>query len=420
MPHDAALPPGFPPPPTTVVELHGHLCASARWSGEALGALAKSLAESGGDSLRQVSDDRLLEVWRSTLSTFVDPGSVERRRLDPLLARCCGLSASGLQAGLEALMGGISGAACEELIRTAEATEHAEPVLAILASNLPALGVQPLLPALALRRPILLKSPSAEPLLMPALVRALGVREPLLAPGLAAAAWTGGDAALEAPLLSAVGPVLAYGGKETIDELTERVPERIVPYGPKASLAIVGADADSQGLAAGLARDVALFDQRGCLSIQAIYAAVPTRELADRLAAELLRLAAEWPPGPADPAAATEVHQSRAEADLRGLYRPPLELGAGTVIVEPLSEFRPSPGLRTVRIHPLEDLSRLPEILAGWEGRLQGAALAGEAAWSLQARLEELELSRFARPGELQAADALWHNGGLHPLAALQ
>ena len=420
--HDAALPPDFPPVPTTVRERHGHLYSSASWSGETLRSLAAVLAQRGGDSLRRLDDDRLLAVWRDTLETFLRPDSDERLALQPLLEAGSRLSAEGLQAGLEALISGVTGAAAEELVRLARHHTHEEkgkPILVVLASNLPALGVQPLLAALASRRPMLLKSPSAEPFFLPALLRALARREPSLGMALAAAVWKGGDHALETPLLESVGPVLAYGGQQAIDDLTRRAPGRVVAYGPKASIAVLGRDTRPRDLAAGLARDVALFDQRGCLSIQAIYTAAPPVELADALALELAELARRWPPGPPDPVAAAAVHQLRAEADLRGLYRPSLSLREGTVVVEPLPELRPSPGLRTVRIHPLRSLQGLEEGLLQWQGRLQGAALSGGDAWSLQPRLEELGLSRFSAPGELQSPDALWHNGGLHPLAAL-
>src|SRR6185369_1071693 len=76
------------------------------------------------------------------------------------------------------------------------------PVLIVLASNLPGLAVQPLLPALALRRPVLLKSPSAEPLFAPTFLAALVRREPRLAGAVAAVAWPGGDPRLEAPVLA--------------------------------------------------------------------------------------------------------------------------------------------------------------------------------------------------------------------------
>ena len=79
----------------------------------------------------------------------------------------------------------------------------------------------------------------------------------------------------------------------------------------------------------------------------------------------------------------------------------------------------PSPGLRTVRIHPLAGLDALPALLAPWSGLLQGAALAGDDAWRLAPALQAAGVSRLADPGELQSPDALWHNGGRDPLAAL-
>jgi hypothetical protein len=105
---------------------------------------------------------------------------------------------------------------------------------------------------------------------------------------------------------------------------------------------------------------------------------------------------------------------------MRGLWQTALPIRQGTVIVDPNPELRPSPGLRTVRVHPLEDLSRLPSLLEPWRGRLQGAALAGEDAWALEPRLAELGISRCAPPGELQSPDATWHNGGINPLEVLR
>jgi acyl-CoA reductase LuxC len=293
------------------------------------------------------------------------------------------------------------------------------PALVVLASNLPALAVQPLLPLLALRRPALLKSPSAEPHFGPAFVEALARREPALGRGVATACWPGGREDLEAAVLPAVGPILAYGDEAAVKSLEHRAPGRVIAYGPKTSLAVLGKHVRAEEVAEGLARDVALFDQRGCLSLAAIYTAGDPHELAQHLAEALTALARRWPPGPADPADLAAVQQVRLEADLRGLHRPDLPISGGTVIIEPRPAFRPTPGLRTVRIHPLDDLASLPEALSPWKGRLQGAALSGADSRSLASALEELGFSRFAEPGELQSPDATWHNGGVDPLVAL-
>jgi hypothetical protein len=389
-------------------------------SSDDLTLLSARLAMAGAE-LRALPAAALAAAWGDTVAAFRDPRSPERRDLDPALARLCRLSPAGLAAGLEAVLGGVRREAAGALFARARPSEEG-PILAVLAGNLPGLAVQPLLPALAVRRPILLKSPSAEPLFAPAFVAALARREPRLAPAIAAATWPGGDEAIENGVLARAATVLAYGGGEAIEDLRQRAAGRVIAYGPKTSLAVVGAEVDPAAVADGLARDVALFDQRGCLSIAAVYVAGGddgrARALGEALAAALARYAVRWPPGPEAPPVYAAVQQLRATAEMRGLLLP-LPISAGTVVLEPEPALQPTPGLRTVRLHPLADLARLPGVLAAWSGRLQGAALAGDDALRLAPGLTELGFSRFAAPGELQSPDASWHNGGIDPLAAL-
>ena len=360
-----------------------------------------------------LTDEALLAAWGETVEAFLDPGSPERRALDPELAKTSRLSREGLAAALEAVLGGVRTGPAAALLAEAQGLPRGGgSVLAVLASNLPGLAVQPLWPALALRRPVLLKSPSAEPLFAPAFVDALTRREPRLKEAVGAATWSGGDQEFEAAILKRVTTVIAYGDEPALADLERRAPGKVVGYGPKTSLAIVN------GEIGGLARDVALFDQRGCLSVAAVYTSGDAEELARRLAEDLAELARRWPPGPADPAALAAVQQARLEAEMRGLWLADLPVLSGTVLVDPDPAFKPSPGLRTVRVHPVE-LNRVPEILSPWKGKLQGAALAGEDAWRLAPALAGLGISRCAVPGELQSPDVTWHNGGIHPLRAL-
>ncbi|HEX2252905.1 MAG TPA: acyl-CoA reductase, partial [Thermoanaerobaculia bacterium] len=340
-------------------------------------------------------------------------------------ARSARLSPAGLVAGLEAVLGGVAGEGAAGVFAAAAApSSPRRPVLVVLAGNLPGLAVQPLLPALALRRPVLLESARAEPWFAPAFAAALAEREPVLGGAVAAACWAGGDEALEAPVLAAVDRVLAYGEAETIADLERRAPGKVIAYGPKTSLAALGPRADLAIAAEGLARDVALFDQRGCLSVAAVYVegAERAERLALLLAAALAERARAWPPGPPDPAVQAAVRQLRDEAAMRGLLVPHLPMAAGTVIVDPAPTFRPTPGLRTVRIHPVGDLAEMPGFLRPWAGRLQGLALSGLDAGAeelLRRELEPLGLSRLALPGELQVPDVRWHNGGIDPLEVL-
>lgn len=434
---DHHLPPDLTPPETRTRKLRGVTYRAADWTPHGLAALTAHLAGVGRKADGFETAD-LEAAWQATVAAYRDPGSPERRRLDPILAPLCRLSPPGLAAGLEAVLGGVAGVSASRLITDAVRTvrhrpAERAPVVVLLASNLPALAVQPLLPALALRRPVLLKSPSSEPLFAPAFLAALTRRAPRLREAVAAVAWRGGDRELEAPVLAAAGRVLAYGEADTVSDVETRAPGKVIAYGPRTSLAVVGCEVDLQPVAEGLARDVALFDQRGCLSVAAIYVAGSgddaqrrAGKLARLLATELSRYATLWPPGPVDDPTATAalaaVQQTRAEAELRALERPRVaddSVAAGTVVVEPEPAFRPSPGLRTVRVHPLPDLARIPELLSPWRDRLQGVALAGEDAEALNPALTGLGVSRTAPPGELQTPDALWHNGGVHPLMAL-
>ena len=409
---DAALPQGLAPP-RQVSSRRGVLYQAARWTPDTLERLAEILAPRSGAPRTPIDPGTWLDAWAATVDAFLDPDSPERRDLNEVLVRFTGLSPEGLQAGLEAVLGGADGEQARLLLQRADEPERVgELVLVVLAGNLPGLAVQPLLPALARGRAVLLKPPSAEPLFTPAFVRALTERCPALGHRVAAASWPGGDSALEQPLLERAETVIAYGEQETIASLEERAPGRVLDYGPKISLAAVGEDARPEEAAPGLARDVALFDQRGCLSVQAVYTAGDPTSLGRSLGRALKTLAERWPPGRAGTQEAVGVHQLRTEARMRGLWVADTEPAVGTVLVEPLPRLRPSPGRRTIRVHPLDDLRELPRILAPWKGRLQGAALAGERARELEPALRELGVTRCALPGELQTPDQRWQNGG--------
>jgi hypothetical protein len=432
--YDAYVPPslahGHGAPVFRAVERPGVRYSAARWTPESLGRVVAALAEGAG-GLGAISDEDLLAAWGDTVATFLRPGSLERRALDPPLARLCALSKEGLKAGLDAILGGYRRELAAVLLNhdrpASAAPEGRGPVLAILAASLPGLAVQPLLPALLARRPVLLKSASAEPLFAPAFLAALVRREPRLANALAAATWPGGEAALEEPVLAGVERVIAYGGQAMLDDLGRRIGEpavadaagKLIAFGPKVSLGVVAAAADLRAAAEGLARDVALFDQRGCLSVVAVYTDGDPQALAGRLARELAELGERWPPGPRDRFLSAAVQHLRLDAEMRGLWHSELPLREGTVIVEPRPALKASPGLRTVMVHPLTDLARLPEILAPWQGKLQGAVLAGEEAWALEPALARVGVSRCTAPGELQLPDASWRNGGVDLLAEL-
>ncbi len=366
--------------------------------------------EAAAPSLRALPDDALLAAWNETLTAFLDANSPERRDLDPDLLQSTGLSPAGLSHGLRSIGEGmLREAAAAELQRPHRQREDGFS-LVVLPAEPPGLILQSLLPALAARAPVLFKSSRAEPHFAPAFLAALGRRLPELGNAYAAATWTGGDPAIEAPLHASARLIVVYGDEETIDALEAAALHRLIAFGPRLSLGWVGGGADPEQAALGMALDIAAFDQRGCLSVHAVFAEPDTAPtFAAALARALTELALDLPPGRSNTTDRAGVRLAREDAELRDLDWHGDALDAGTVIVEPDPRISPSPGLRTVRIHMVEGVPPLDD----WNGRLQGIAIAGHLPATIRRAFEQAGVSRFAPAGELQVTDAAWRNGGI-------
>ncbi len=214
------------------------------------GRLAERLAEDGPRVLAGVEPERLLDVWSDTVEEFRDHESAARRGLDGPLAERCRLSPAGLEAALEVILNGVRRPAARRIFEAARGRTHGGGlVVVVLASNIPALAVQPLLPALALRRPLLVKSSSSEPLFAPAFIAALIRREPRLESALAAVTWRGGDRQIEDAVFAAASRIVAYGGGEAMRDLTARAGDKLVAHGPKLSLAVISAEVPPNSVA---------------------------------------------------------------------------------------------------------------------------------------------------------------------------
>jgi hypothetical protein len=379
--------------------------------------LAARLARDGPAALETIGHERLLAAWAGAVERFRDPLSVERRDLDPRLAAACGLSPAGVAAGLEAVLWGVRGEPARRLLSAAQGAAPSPRglTLVVLAANLPGLAVQPLLRGLARGDSVLLKSARSEPWFAPAFVAALTAVEAALGDCVAALAWPGGDVEIETPLAEIAHRVEVFGGQDAVESWRRRAGDRLLAYGPRSSIAVVARGADLAAAAAGLARDIALFDQRGCLSPQAIFVEGDANRLAAELAAALGTIAREIPAGPALAPELAAVQQVRAEAEMRGLTAPAMPIEEGTVIVETRAALEASPGRRTVRLYPLDSLAALPSALVPWRGRIQGAALGGEPGDEIRRALRELGVTRLAPAGELQRPEADWDGADRAP-----
>lgn len=276
----------------------------------------------------------------------------------------------------------------------------------VLASNVPALA----LPAIALGclagAAVVVKSGRGDPLSAPAFRRALAAIDPDLAATVVTTYWPGGERPNEDVVLARADVVVVTGGDAAIAALAARVRGRLIAHGPRLSVAAV---TDGDAVAENVALDIALHDQRGCLSPHAVYVDGDARAFAGRLAAALDALGARLPVGPASIEERAAARAARDDDDWAGAE---VRTGpGGTVAYDPRPMFRPTGGRRTVRVHPHVPLAKaLPA------GRIECVGVAGRVE---TAALVRLGVARVCPVGRMQRPPLSWPRGQRGPLRSL-
>lgn len=309
--------------------------------------------------------------------------------------------------------------------------------LVVSSGNIPGAALPSVVQALLLKSPVLVKTSSAEPVLLPAYAAALAEADPEVAQALAVTGWTGGDTRLEAALLPEVDALVAYGSDETLASLRARLPAhaRFVGYGHRISFVAwgrecLGRERMPESLH-DLALDFCLFDQQGCLSPHAVYVEeggeTSPEEFARMLGEALERMRRQIPRRPLSAAESSAIHQYRASVEMEAFSREGLRLWsspegtAWTVVLDPEPDLRPTPGNRTVVVRPLRDLTELPAVVRPLGPALIscGLTVAEKRRPELVRSLGEAGVTRFTIPGQAQLPeDALLHDG-VNALAAL-
>jgi hypothetical protein len=288
---------------------------------------------------------------------------------------------------------------------------------------------------LALRSPALVKTAARDPITAPLVARSIAAVDPQLARCVEVVSFPGADSACMEAFLGA-DCVLATGSDATIAAVAARIGpgQTLVRHGHRLSIALLGPDAcDGAALdeaARGIALDVALWDQQGCLSPVAIYALgaerVPDALLA-ALAGAFAEAASRWPRGRALPDATARLGVERDTAELRAAAGADVRVAAGqgfVLVAEPDIAFRGSPLQRFVRVHPAPSRERLLEAMAKLGPHLAAVGVAGLGPRSgpLERELAELGATRICPLGSLQAPPLDWcHDqlGVLLPLVRL-
>ncbi len=376
----------------------------------------------------------LLTALADVVDAWLAPGSPWLGRAIALLPEATGLSPAMLAHALPTMLEPLRGDALAQLVAE-QAGDALGPTLIahILPGNIPGMAAIAATLSLAIGSAALLKAGRGDRVFPALFAESIRGRDPELGRAIAAYYWPGGSRESEDVALAAADLVIASGDDATIDDLAARARGRFIGYGHRISFAAVAAEivADSGALhraAERLADDVALWDQRGCLSPQlclvegSMAAACRFGEL---VAAALQERAQRLPPGVPTTAERLALRRFRDEAEWQGFAGQGTVLFAldgeneGTVVIEPDPIFAPSPLGRSLRVLPVDDLTALAALLAPVRGLLEGAGIAApQPRWSALAEwLTARGVHRVAPLGELQHPPLDWRQGGRPRLA---
>lgn len=398
---------------------------------------------------------RIIEIIDHIASRFQDGQDPLRVTAESLLPAVTGYSLPMVRAILDGMAADWRTSPLEKLL----ASEFADPrvldgfiasptsgrthviapdlITHIFSGNVPGVAVTSLVRALLVKSASLGKTAEREPILPVLFARGISEADAGLGECLAIAYWPGGDVPLESVAFARAGAVVAYGGNDAVESIRRRTPARarFIGYGNKLSLAVLGRSALTSGrapeVARLVARDVALFDQHGCVSPHVVYAEddgeISPMEWTEMLAAAMAELEAELPRGALGAGEATAIRQLRAEAEFAQLAGSGLILHtsddgtAWTVLYDPDPTFSASCLNRVVRVKAVSDLDRVITHLEPLGGLLQTMGMEVDDARrdSLAKRFAELGVSRICQPGTMAWPPPSWHHDGRPPLRDL-
>ena len=302
----------------------------------------------------------------------------------------------------------------------------------IMPGNVPGAGLHEFSTALIAGSGLIVKTSSAEPLFFGAFVRTIAEVDPQVGARIAVLNWSRGQTGLTQALRTACDWIVAFGNDATLAGLTAaEIPSnepncpntQLVGFGSRVSGALVMNEAlrDSTDVSDALARDITLFEQRGCLSPHHIFVeGTGARVFAAELATALDRISAKIPAprryGLEDAAAVRSV---RENARWRALGGQDVALWEGarlgwTVVYDSSAHFRVSPGWRTVYVSAVADLDDFIRRMEPASGRLEACGIAGPAfrVEQVTPALDRLGVSYVCAPGEMQKPPLEWRHGG--------
>lgn len=285
-------------------------------------------------------------------------------------------------------------------------------------------AVDSLLRGLLTKNTNILKVSSADPIfpLLFAQTLAEQDREGRISGSFAIVTFRGGETDLEARFKARCQGTVVWGGETAIQAWGRDLPvgNRLVPYGPRMSLAVITRDwleqADLTESAVALATDVAMWEQRGCGSPQMLFLedSGPRGEaFLAALRQALDDLALRLPPARLSRDEQVEILRERELTrfgELTGASRAWFPEGdtRWTVLWRQATDRLGSPLNRTLVVHPYTRWAEVLEALAPYREVLQSIGLGarGPALRDLSADLVGLGATRITEIGRMHSSKA--------------
>jgi hypothetical protein len=401
--------------------------------------IASAAARVRGAENANPGADRMAKALAHAFELWRDRDYARRREAIAAIARSAGYSVGMLENSIDALLKPFTSDALKSLaarVLSSGGIDRPRTVGFIAAGNVAGAGMHEIAIALVAGAGVVVKTASAEPIFFAEFARTLTEIDRDAGARIEVFHWSRTRADLTAALIANCELVVAYGDDLTIESLHHR--PNVIGFGSRVSAALVAPGATDPSridrVAELLARDVALFEQLGCLSLHHVFVVSHTgdaaRDLAIRMSAALERMGKSMPPAKIPLRDAAEIRGLRERARWRRIAGEPVELFEGdrlewTVVFEPRpnlfapgavlkDSFKVSPGFRTVHVTGVRDLGEFRDCLAGVSGRIEAMAVAGDEseAADIGATVGAIGIPYVCAPGEMQSPPLDWRHGG--------
>ena len=417
---------------------------------DALHAVSQYLLTAQAQHLACRSIAEIVEVIDRVIQLWLDPQYPYRQQTEAFLPIITRYSAPMVRHGLDTLLQAFRKDALWRLLQaefgdpyvldTFRPRPHAggytraygpRLITHVFSGNVPALPAWSLICALLVKSASLGKSASEEPLFAALFARSFWDVCPEMGSCLAIGWWKGGDVALEAVAFAPAEAVIAYGSEATTRDIQRRVPPQahFLAYSHKLSFGVIGRETLSSTeqaiqTAHQAAYGVSMFDQQGCVSPHLLYVehggVLSPKEFAALLAQEMATVHAAWPRGTLPLEDSTTIRHLRGTYEFRQLNDDEVLLfcsepgTAWTVIYEDTLTFTPSCLNRTVRVHPVDDITDVAVRLEPVRAYLQtaGVALSPPRRQALADMLGRLGVTRVSALDRMPWPRLTWHHDG--------